>query len=70
MNDIFQILKFIQRRMKACKVPHDAISCETDERVIQTARRALELHWITKKRTEELYFVQAGNVWIGDLRRI
>jgi len=70
MSEAFTIYRYIQKRMKACKVPAKAISCDTDKRILETAKRALERDWITKKRKEELHFIKVGNVWIGDLKRI
>jgi len=70
MNNAFQIYRYIAGRMKACAVPSDAISCDADERILSIATRALKTHWITQKRTEEMYFIKIGDRWVSELRMI
>jgi len=67
-NTIFKTVNYINKRMKACHVPHNALSCDTPARVLHMAERALEQDWITHKRTEELYFEHIGNVWVSYLK--
>ena len=65
----FDIYRYIEKRMKACSVPKDAISCDCDERILSMAKRALTTN-ISGKRTEELVFMKAGNRWFGSLEHI
>jgi len=66
----FEVYRYIQRRMSACSVPHDAVSTDTDERILSMAQRALKPHWVTGKRTEELVFNKIGNRWHGSLTQL
>jgi len=70
MSDAFAVYRYIQKRMKACGVPRNAVSCDADERILKMAQRALELHWVSGERTEELIFNKVGNRWVGSLRSI
>jgi len=67
MNTTFDTYRYIYKRMKACKVPSNARSCDCDERILSIANRALKPHWISGKRTEELMFSQVGDVWVSSL---
>ena len=69
-NKVFQTLKYINRRMKSCSVPKDATSCDAPERILRMAELALEENWVTNKRTNELFFVPVGNIWVSTLKRI
>ena len=67
-----EVLRYIQRRMKVCKVPEDANSCDTVGRITHMAERALNPGDIfnTKERFEDLHFQQFGDVWHASLKRI
>ena len=70
MNNAFEVYRYIQKRMKACKIPKGAQSCDEPLRIYKVAQRALKLDWITKKRSEEMHFIKVGNVWVSELRQI
>ena len=68
--DTFEILRYIQKRMKACGCPRNAISCDVPERVINMARRVLEFdRAFHTEQTEELFFYEAGNRWVSGVER-
>ena len=68
----FEVLRYIQKRMKACGVPKDAMSCDALDRVTHIAERALNPEEIfnQKERFEELHFQQFGDIWHASLKRI
>jgi len=65
----FQIVRYINRRLKACKVPHDAKSCDANARVLMMAEQALTSN-INGHRTHELTFYHVGNIWAAGLKTI
>jgi len=74
MGNAFTVIKYVEKRMKACKVPKKAISCDNVLRIIEMAQRALKVDEyksdINPKRTEELCFAKAGDVYFGYLINI
>ena len=71
MNAAFDTYRYIARRMKAAGIKKGDLSLDCSKRIFSMAERALELHWHTKKRTEELHFVEnTPGHWVGELRRI
>ena len=66
----FDTYRYIQRRMKAAGIKKDDVSCDCDDRILITARRALKKDWYTGKRTEEMIFTKVGKLWASSLIQI
>jgi hypothetical protein len=63
MSKAIQTIRSINKRLKACSVPSDGISTDTDERILSLARIALT------DDNYQLIFQKFGDRWHGSLER-
>ena len=71
--DAFEVLRYVSRRMRACRVSPNARSYDTPERIVMMAHRALlsqhpDLRFAHAPE-EELGFVKSGEIWVGTLEK-
>ena len=69
--DTFQVLAYIQERMKACGVKKGQRNGDTSERVLSIAKRALASHGKLGAKSQEykveLEFVKHGDTWFAGI---